>query len=461
MGLFGRETRAAPAPSSPPPHREGCCASVSRALCSGIISTILFCIFGLSICALVGRRYYWCFYTTHFGDPGAYWISGGWLDFADRDLGTHSLKDANFGLWIIGIISAAALLASAFIAFMEFFVSITGNAGRHTAGLSFPMGIILVGILICYIAAAAIELEKWSGNNLGTRYRVWPSWGWICAIVAGVLWWFVGSFAACLGPKYGKAKRMQTTAGGYPAEHHYPTTPAAGAAGAGAGAGTAAAGKPKRGLFGRNKNAAGPGTPQNQHYAAQPFNANADRDVEMGNTGVPHNGQHGHMGEGLAAGAGAGAGAAAAARHHDNKPRAQTNTDAVPPQQEKRGLFGRKKVTTPNATSADTQSTDQPTYANQPRTAQGQGAFPDAAQTGTGPRTGANQGGGAWAGSPLTAEQEAQRGNKGSAWAGENQVPSGAGTGVGTGVGTGTGTGGAVPTAQAGRKKSGFLSFYH
>ena len=57
--------------------------------------------------------------------------------------------------------------------------------------------IILVGILICYIAAAAIELEKWSGNNLGTRYRVWPSWGWICAIVAGVLWWFVGSFAAC------------------------------------------------------------------------------------------------------------------------------------------------------------------------------------------------------------------------------------------------------------------------
>jgi len=50
------------------------------------------------------------------------------------------VQDANFGLWIIGIISAAALLASAFIAFMEFFVSITGNAGRHTAGLSFPMG---------------------------------------------------------------------------------------------------------------------------------------------------------------------------------------------------------------------------------------------------------------------------------------------------------------------------------
>ena len=58
------------------------------------------------------------------------------------------------------------------------------------------------------------------------------------------------------------------------------------------GAGAAAAGKPKRGLFGRNKNtAAGPGTPQNQNYAAQPFNANAgpnaDRDVEMGNTGAP------------------------------------------------------------------------------------------------------------------------------------------------------------------------------
>lgn len=54
-----------------------------------------------------------------------------------------------------------------------------------------------MGILICYIAAAAIEMDKWSNANLGTRYRVWPSWGWICAIVAGVLWWFVGSFAAC------------------------------------------------------------------------------------------------------------------------------------------------------------------------------------------------------------------------------------------------------------------------
>ena len=60
---------------------------------------------------------------------------------------------------------------------------------------------------------------------------------------------------------------------------------------AGAGAG-AAAGRPKRGWFGRNKNNAGaaPGTPQ-QSYAAQPFNANqgpagANRDVEMGNTGL-------------------------------------------------------------------------------------------------------------------------------------------------------------------------------
>ena len=57
--------------------------------------------------------------------------------------------------------------------------------------------IILVGILICYIAAAAIELGKWSANNVGTNYRVWPSWGWICAIVAGLLWFFAGSFAAC------------------------------------------------------------------------------------------------------------------------------------------------------------------------------------------------------------------------------------------------------------------------
>ena len=57
--------------------------------------------------------------------------------------------------------------------------------------------IITVGILVCYIAAAAIEIDKWSSNNDGTKYRVWPSWGWICAIVAGALWFFVGTFAAC------------------------------------------------------------------------------------------------------------------------------------------------------------------------------------------------------------------------------------------------------------------------
>lgn len=51
-------------------------------------------------------------------------------------------------------------------------------------------------------------------------------------------------------------------------------------------------------------------------------------------------------------------------------------------------MFGRKKVTTPTATSEGNLPADQPTYANQPRGTQGQGAFPDAAQTGTGPRPG-------------------------------------------------------------------------
>ena len=38
---------------------------------------------------------------------------------------------------------------------------------------------------------------------------------------------------AGMGPKYGKAKYGGTTAQGHPSEHHYPTTPVAGAAGAG------------------------------------------------------------------------------------------------------------------------------------------------------------------------------------------------------------------------------------
>ena len=51
-------------------------------------------------------------------------------------------------------------------------------------------------------------------------------------------------------------------------------------------------------------------------------------------------------------------------------------------------MFGRKKVTTPTATSADGAPVDQPTYANQPRGTQGQGAFPNNTQTGSGPTQG-------------------------------------------------------------------------
>ena len=64
------------------------------------------------------------------------WVSG----TSTLTLRRQVVQEANYGLWIIGIISAAALAASAILAFLEFFVSVTGNAGRHTAGLSFPMG---------------------------------------------------------------------------------------------------------------------------------------------------------------------------------------------------------------------------------------------------------------------------------------------------------------------------------
>ena len=50
------------------------------------------------------------------------------------------MQNVNYGLWIIGAISAAALLLSAIISAIEFFIAIVDKCGRHTAGLAFPVG---------------------------------------------------------------------------------------------------------------------------------------------------------------------------------------------------------------------------------------------------------------------------------------------------------------------------------
>ena len=50
------------------------------------------------------------------------------------------MQTVNFGLWIIGAICAAALLLSAIVSFIEFFIAVANRCGRHTAGLAFPTG---------------------------------------------------------------------------------------------------------------------------------------------------------------------------------------------------------------------------------------------------------------------------------------------------------------------------------
>ncbi len=57
--------------------------------------------------------------------------------------------------------------------------------------------IILFGILICYIAAAVIEFRVYTFNDTGTTFNVWPSWGWIVAIIAAVLWFLAAVCASC------------------------------------------------------------------------------------------------------------------------------------------------------------------------------------------------------------------------------------------------------------------------
>lgn len=60
--------------------------------------------------------------------------------------------------------------------------------------------IVLLGILIAYIAAAVFKVRDYTGNTVGTPFTVWPSWGWIIAIIASVLWFLAGIFASCEPP---------------------------------------------------------------------------------------------------------------------------------------------------------------------------------------------------------------------------------------------------------------------
>ncbi len=62
--------------------------------------------------------------------------------------------------------------------------------------------IVLLGILLAYIADAVIRVRDYTANNTGTAMTPWPSWGWICAIVAAGLWLVVGALASCEIPCY-------------------------------------------------------------------------------------------------------------------------------------------------------------------------------------------------------------------------------------------------------------------
>ena len=57
--------------------------------------------------------------------------------------------------------------------------------------------LVLLGILLAYIADAIIRVRDYTGNQTGTKMTPWPSWGWICAIVAAALWFVAGSCASC------------------------------------------------------------------------------------------------------------------------------------------------------------------------------------------------------------------------------------------------------------------------
>jgi hypothetical protein len=297
-------------------------------VCQAILSVVFLAIFALSIAALVGRRQFWTYYTTDRSDPGAYHVSTGWLSFFTRDTDASYLWDIKFGLWIIGIICAAALAVSIVLSFAEFLASVTDQCGRHTAGLAFPMGLVLLGILLAYIADAIIRVRDYTGNQTGTKMTPWPSWGWICAIVAAALWFVAGSCASCMGVK-GARHALPTHT------HDQAAYPAAYPA------------KQKRKWFGGRKQGTGTGTvaavPPTE-YRAEPFNqpTGPARDVEMagaGNNGVHNNGHHGHTGEALAAGGIGGAAAGTAAHHHHN----QRNETEKPKRGGLFGMFGKKQ----------------------------------------------------------------------------------------------------------------------
>eukprot|EP00884_Botryococcus_braunii_P016926 jgi/Botrbrau1/3917/Bobra.0183s0138.1 len=175
-----------------------CCCRLPGWLMAGFMVIYLLGIAGLSGTAVVlGRKSNFSALSGVEAAPNTY-IKAGWLQYTTSELKSVplSLKDINFAIWLLGVLSGTLLCISVIVALTQTLILLRGRGDGHYLGLIDPKGvgedrILLAGTLIGYYTVGAIHTVKFGNKSL-----MWPAYAWLMGMGAALLW-LLTSLCAC------------------------------------------------------------------------------------------------------------------------------------------------------------------------------------------------------------------------------------------------------------------------
>ncbi|KAK9835857.1 hypothetical protein WJX74_009619 [Apatococcus lobatus] len=239
--------------------------TVRSTVVSGLLAGLLVLAAGLSIAALVATSWhrFW-FYVNE----GGIRIRTGYFQWEQStDMLTHSLKELNKGVYIIGIISLCFTGISALTAL----ACLIAVLSRRTYGKALflwaqLLSVTFAGVLIAFYIVTAIYEARYLIPLTRVLSICHPDWGWCLAMGAAICWWLTSLLAIGLPSRRSRPESLPIVANGvYGAQDMDTIAPLSSPKVTSNEANWAQAEptpgvpnkKPRRGLFGRKTHASG------------------------------------------------------------------------------------------------------------------------------------------------------------------------------------------------------------